>query len=299
MGAPATQAAVERHVLTNELGMSATVLTYGGILQSVRLPDGSNVVLGHEDVADYEHTTPRYMGALIGRYANRIAGARFTLDGREFVLTANDGPNCLHGGDEFDRALWSAEPVRDGVRLTHISPDGEHGFPGTVTAQVTYTLAPRRNQLRLDFAATTDAPTVVALTTHTYWKLGDGVPTLQLLADRYTPVDTQLIPTGEIAWVAGTEMDFRVARKLERDYDHNWVLNAQGLAAVLRDPASGRTLRVSTTEPGLQVYTHTGVALEPQRFPDSPNQPHFPTAVLRPGQTFRAATVYDFGEDGR
>ena len=143
------------------------------------------------------------------------------------------------------------------------------------------------------------APTVVSLTSHTYWKLGEGVPTLQLLADRYTPVDTQLIPTGEIAWVAGTPMDFRIARRIERSYDHNWVLNAQGLAAVLRDPASGRTLRVSTTEPGLQVYTHTGVALEPQRFPDSPNQPHFPTAVLRPGQTYRATTTYDFGEAER
>ncbi|MDA0141716.1 aldose epimerase family protein [Solirubrobacter deserti] len=290
---PATKAA-ERVELTNQLGMSVSVLTYGGILQTVRLPDGFNVALGHDDVADYEHAVPRYMGALIGRYANRIAGARFTLDGVEHELTANDGPNCLHGGDEFDRALWAAEPVRDGVRLTHVSPDGEHGFPGTVTAHVTYTLAPRRNQLKLDFEATTDAPTVVSLTTHSYWRLGDGVPVLQILADRYTPVDAQLIPTGEIAWVAGTEMDFRVARRLEREYDHNWVLNAQGLAAVLRDPASGRVLRLSTTEPGLQVYTHTGVALEPQRFPDSPNQPHFPTAVLRPGQTWRATTTYDF-----
>ncbi|MBE2320364.1 galactose mutarotase [Solirubrobacter sp. CPCC 204708] len=293
MSMPATKAA-ERVELTNQLGMSVSVLTYGGILQTVRLPDGFNVALGHDDVADYEHAVPRYMGALIGRYANRIAGARFTLDGVEHELTANDGPNCLHGGDEFDRALWAAEPVRDGVRLTHVSPDGEHGFPGTVTAHVTYTLAPRRNQLKLDFEATTDAPTVVSLTTHSYWRLGDGVPVLQILADRYTPVDAQLIPTGEIAWVAGTEMDFRVARRLEREYDHNWVLNAQGLAAVLRDPASGRVLRLSTTEPGLQVYTHTGVALEPQRFPDSPNQPHFPTAVLRPGQTWRATTTYDF-----
>jgi aldose 1-epimerase len=299
MIAPATPATTERHVLSNELGMSVSVLTYGGILQAVHLPDGVNVVLGHDDVADYEHAVPRYMGALIGRYANRIAGARFTLDGREHKLTANDGPNCLHGGDEFDRALWFAAPVRDGVRLTHVSPDGTHGFPGTVTAHVTYTLAPDRNQLRLDFEATTDAPTVVSLTSHTYWKLGEGVPTLQLLADRYTPVDTQLIPTGDIAWVAGTPMDFRIARRIERSYDHNWVLNAKGLAAVLRDPASGRTLRVSTTEPGLQVYTHTGVALEPQRFPDSPNQPHFPTAVLRPGQTYRATTTYDFGEGER
>jgi aldose 1-epimerase len=299
MGAPATPAAVERHVLGNELGMTADVLTYGGILQAVRLPDGTNVVLGHEDLAEYEHPVPRYMGALIGRYANRIAGARFTLDGREHVLTANDGPHCLHGGDEFDRASWAAERVQGGVRLTHVSPDGTHGFPGTVTAQVTYTLAPHRNRLRLDFRATTDAPTVVALTTHTYWKLGEGAPTLQLLADRYTPVDAELIPTGELAWVAGTDMDFRIARRIERDYDHNWVLNAQGPAAVLRDPASGRTLRVATTEPGLQVYTHTGVALEPQRFPDSPNQPHFPTAVLRPGQAYRSTTLYDFAEDGR
>ena len=292
MSAPATTA--ERVVLANELGMTASVLARGGILQAVQLPDGMNVVLGHDDVTGYDNPVPRYMGALIGRYANRIAGARFTLDGREHELTANDGPNCLHGGDEFDRATWTTEPVPDGVKLTHVSPAGVHGFPGTVTAQVTYSLAPHRNQLRPDFRATTDTPTVVALTTHTYWKLGEGVPTLQVLADRYTPVDAQLIPTGELAWVAGTDMDFRVARRIEREYDHNWVLNAQGLAAVLRDPASGRAVRVSTTEPGLQVYTHTGVALEPQRFPDSPNQPHFPTAVLRPGQTYRSTTVYDF-----
>lgn len=299
MSVPATQAAPARFVLSNEHGMTASVLTHGGILQAVHLPDGTNVVLGHDDVARYEHAVPRYMGALIGRYANRIAGARFTLDGREHLLTANDGPNCLHGGDEFDTATWSAAPVRHGVRLTHVSPDGEHGFPGTLTAQVIYTLAPRRNQLRLDFKATTDAPTVVALTSHTYWRLGEDVPTLQLLADRYTPVDAQLIPTGDVEWVAGGEMDFRAARRIERAYDHNWVLNGQGLAAVLCDPASGRTLRLSTTEPGLQVYTHTGVALEPQRFPDSPNQPHFPTAVLRPGKTYRSTTIYDFDEGDR
>ena len=299
MATPATTAAVERHVLSNELGLSVSVLSYGGILQSVHLPDGTNVVLGFDDVADYEHAVPRYMGALIGRYANRIAGARFTLDGHEHRLTANDGPNCLHGGDEFDRAHWTAESVRDGVRLTHSSPAGEHGFPGTLTAHVTYTLARDRNALRLDFEATTDAPTVVALTSHTYWKLGDGDHELQVLADRYTPVDAQLIPTGDIAWVSGTPMDFRAARRITRDYDHNWVLNAQGLAAVLRHPASGRVLRVSTTEPGLQVYTNTGVALEPQRFPDSPNQPHFPTAVLRPGQTYRSTTVYELGEESR
>jgi aldose 1-epimerase len=336
--------AIDRYVLENEHGMSVSVLTYGGALQSLYVPDRegrrASVVLGFEDLDGYadERSNP-YMGTLIGRYGNRIAGARFTLDGREYRLTPNDAPNCLHGGARgFDRAVWSAEGFQDGddagVRLTHVSPDGDQGFPGTLTVHVTYTLAGDRNRLRLDYKATTDAPTVVSLTNHTHWNLaGESSGSiedheLKLHAARYTPVDANLIPTGELATVAGTPMNFREFRRIgqrlrhgfeqlrhARGYDHNWVLDGPQPAAVLRDPHSGRVLTIATNEPGLQVYTDNffdgtlygaggrqyrqgaGVALEPQRFPDSPNQPHFPSAVLRPGETLRSETVFDFGTE--
>jgi aldose 1-epimerase len=339
--------AVDRYVLENALGMSVSVLTYGGALQSLYVPDRAgrlaNVVLGFEDLdgytnAAYERANP-YMGTLIGRYGNRIAGARFVLDGREHRLTPNDAPNCLHGGSHgFDRAVWSAAGFEEsggvGVRLSLVSPDGDQGFPGTLTVHVTYTLEGERNRLRLEYLATTDAPTVVSLTTHVHWNLaGEGSESiedheLKLGAERYTPVDANLIPTGELANVARTPMDFREFRRIgqrlrsgfeqlrhARGYDHNWVLDGPGPAAVLRDPASGRVLAISTTEPGLQVYTDNffdgtlygtggrqyrqgaGVALEPQRFPDSPNQPQFPSAVLRPGETLRSETVFDFSTE--
>ena len=348
--------AIDRYVLENGCGMSVAVLTYGATLQSVHAPDRrgrrDNVVLGFENLdgysnSAYERANP-YMGGIIGRYGNRIAGARFVLDGLQFQLTRNDPPNCLHGGQRgFDRAVWTAEGFeaddRVGVRLSHTSPDGDEGFPGTLTVHVTYTLDGERNRLRLDYLATTDAPTVVSLTTHTHWNLaGEGSGTiedheLRLNAAHYTPVDATLIPTGEISPVAGTPLDFRdfrrIGRRLRggfdqlryaRGYDHNWVLDhggtdpdAPGTAAVLVDPESGRVLTVSTSEPGLQVYTDNffdgtlyggsgrqyrqgaGVALEPQRFPDSPNQPQFPSAVLRPGETLRSSTIFDFTTEER
>jgi aldose 1-epimerase len=335
--------AIERYLLRNDRGMTAAILTYGGIVQSMEVPDRdgtmANVVLGFATLADYL-AKGAYFGTITGRYANRIAGARFSLDGRSYRLAANDGVNALHGGiGGFSSRVWRAAARRDagevGVALRYVSPDGEEGYPGTLDTEVTCTLT-ADNALRIDYRATTDKPTVVNLTNHSFFNLaGEGTGSvldheLTLHASRYTPVDEDLIPTGEIAPVSGSALDFTrpaaVGGRIRagepqllrgRGYDHNFVLDkpAAGglsLAARLRDPGSGRVLEVSTTEPGLQLYSGNfldgsavgtggrayrqsdGLCLETQHFPDSPNRPGFPATVLRPGETFRSTTVFAF-----
>ncbi|MEU1043483.1 aldose epimerase family protein [Streptomyces sp. NPDC005907] len=325
-------------------GTRLKVLSYGGIVQSLEIPDRhgrhKNVSLGFDNIEDYVASSP-YFGALIGRYGNRIAKGRFTLDGKAYQLSVNDGENSLHGGAKgFDKRVWDVEGFTSGsdvgLVLHHTSVDGEMGYPGTLRVKVTYTLT-RHGDWRIDYAATTDKATVVNLTNHVYWNLaGEGSGSvydheLSIAASRYTPVDSGLIPTGELAKVAGTPFDFRRTKTVGEDIreadqqllygkgiDHNWVLDKGSTArplqvATLRDPSSGRTLRIATTEPGLQFYSGnfldgtlvgTGgriyrqgdaLCLETQHFPDSPNQPSFPSTVLRPGQTYRTTTVHSFG----
>ncbi|SDK22564.1 aldose 1-epimerase [Streptomyces indicus] len=324
-------------------GVRLAVLSLGGIVQSLEVPDRrgrpANVSLGFDTVEAYT-AADRYFGALVGRYGNRIAKGRFTLDGRTYRLSANDGGNSLHGGAAgFDKVVWEVEPFVSGadvgLRLSYTSADGEMGFPGALGTVVTYTLT-RNGDWHVDYAATTDKPTVVNLTSHVYWNLGGEASgsvhghELSLAASRYTPVDSSQIPTGEAAAVEGTPFDFRRAKKVGaeirrahpqllhgRGFDHNWVLDKGSTAhpvevAELRDPASGRTLRIATTEPGLQFYSGNfldgtsagtggtvyrqgdGLCLETQHFPDSPNRPGFPSTVLRPGDTYRSATVHRF-----
>ena len=333
---------IEVFTLTNAAGVEVRAMTYGAIILSWKTPDRTgrltDIVLGFEDPARYLKGDSPYFGAIVGRYGNRIGGARFVLDGRTHALAANDGPNHLHGGKRgFDKVIWDGEPVKDSrgvaVAFTRTSPDGEEEYPGALTVRITYTLT-AKNELIVDYLATTDKATVVNLTQHSYFNLaGDGDilgHELRINADRYTPVDKTLIPTGELAPVEGTPFDFRKPTRIGariasehpqmqfgRGYDHNWVLARSGaglsVAAELFDPASGRTLQVSTTEPGLQfysgnfldgtltgkggkVYKHrNGLCLETQRFPDSPNKPNFPTTVLRPGEKYRTQTVFTTG----
>ncbi|WP_093767732.1 aldose epimerase family protein [Streptomyces sp. F-7] len=334
---------VDRWTLENG-GTRMEVLSYGGIVHSLEVPDRrgrrANVSLGLRTLEEYVASSP-YFGALIGRYGNRIAQGRFTLDGVPYQLSVNDGENSLHGGAQgFDKRVWDVEPFTRGsdvgLYLYYTAVDGEMGYPGTLRVKVTYTLT-RDGDWRIDYEATTDKATVVNLTNHVYWNLaGEGSGSvydheLSIAASRYTPVDSGLIPTGELARVAGTPFDFRRAKPIGRDirtahqqvlygqgFDHNWVLD-KGItrrpeqAAVLRDPASGRTLRIATNEPGLQFYSGNfldgtlvgsggrvyrqgdGLCLETQHFPDSPNQPAFPSTVLRPGETYRTTTVHTFG----
>ncbi|MGC3000903.1 aldose epimerase family protein [Streptomyces sp. G35A] len=324
-------------------GTRMKVLSYGGIVQSLEIPDRrghrANVSLGFDTIEEYVASSP-YFGALVGRYGNRIDKGRFTLDGKQYQLSVNDGENSLHGGAQgFDKRVWDVEPFTRGsdvgLYLYHTSVDGEMGYPGTLRVKVTYTLT-RNGDWRVDYEATTDHATVVNLTSHVYWNLaGEGSGSvydheLSIAASRYTPVDSGLIPTGELARVAATPFDFRRAKPIGRDirtahqqvlygqgFDHNWALD-KGItsrpeqAALLRDPSSGRVLRIATTEPGLQFYSGNfldgtltgtgghvyrqgdGLCLETQHFPDSPNQPSFPSTVLRPGQTYRTTTVHSF-----
>lgn len=338
--------AVQRYTLVNGRGMRVRVLTYGGIVQSIDVPDRhghiADVALGYKTVDDYvadQKDQGTYFGQLIGRYANRIAKGTFTLDGKTYHIPVNNNGNALHGGPEgFNTKVWKAEPIKKGrtvgVRLRYVSPDGEMGFPGTLTTTVDYTID-QANALKITYDATTDKPTVVNLTNHSYFNLaGEGSgdvydQLMQLNASTYTPTDKTQIPTGAIDPVAGTPMDFTRPTPIGahiRDatdqlitgqgYDHNWVINGGGKklteAAKVVDPRSGRVLTTYTTEPGVQLYTgnfldatEVGISghmyrqgdaftLEAQHFPDSPNQPNFPSTVLRPGQRYAQTTVYAF-----
>ncbi len=327
--------AVERFTLANKNGVTARIITYGATLTELHAPDRNgkfaDITLGFDTAEPWLGSHP-YFGVIAGRYANRIAGGKFTLDGKTYTLATNNGPNHLHGGiTGFDKRIWTPEPAGpNALRLSYASPAGEEGYPGTLTTSVTYTLTDD-NELRIEYRASTDAPTVLNLTNHAYWNLGGGADILghELLlhASRFTEVDATSIPTGKLPAAAGA-MDFSKPKAIGKDiaalkdtpgggYDHNWVLDgwAPGKlvpAAELHDPASGRTLSVSTTEPGIQFYTgnylkalpgrggktyekHGGLCLETQHFPDSPNHPHFPGTVLRPGTDFRSTTVYRFG----
>jgi aldose 1-epimerase len=317
-------------------------MTFGGIVVSLKVPDKNgkldDVVLGFDSPGDYVKNHD-YFGALIGRYGNRIAKGKFALDGKDYVLATNNGPNHLHGGKfGFDQRVWEAdeaesEPGRALV-LKYVSKDGEEGYPGTLSVKVRYAVTDS-NELKIEYSAITDKPTIVNLTQHSYFNLaGQGSGDilgheLTIVADRFTPVDSTLIPTGELRPVEGTPMDFRVpvaigARINQKDqqlifgggYDHNWVLTRKdstlSLAASLHDPTSGRVMDVWTTEPGLQFYSgnflngsavgkggktynyRNGLCLETQHFPDSPNKPQFPSTVLRPGENYMTTTLYRF-----
>jgi aldose 1-epimerase len=335
---------VDLITLRNDAGTEVGILTYGGVIRTLKTADRTgaldDIVLGFDTLAEYEEKSP-FFGTLVGRYGNRIAKGQFTLDGRTFTLARNNGPNHLHGGNTgWDKAVWVAgDPFQTatgaGVTLEHTSPDGDEGYPGTVNAVVTYTLTDT-NELVVDYEATTDAPTIINLTQHSYFNLG-GAQTPDVLghvltvhADGYTPVDAGLIPEGPIAPVGGTPFDFRapttIGARIGDDheqiargngYDHNFVLNRSGggvwPAARVLEPITGRTLAVSTTEPGVQFYTgnfldgtlagkggrvygrRAGFCLETQHYPDSPNRRDFPSPVLRPGQIYRSRTVFAFG----
>ena len=334
---------IQRYTLTNSQGMQLKVTNYGAVITELHVPDRAgnlaDVVLGYHDVADYINAVDKpYFGAVVGRYGNRIARGKFTLDGAESTLALNNYPNSLHGGTiGFDKVVWDAAIVGENrLRLTYRAKDGEEGYPGNLTAEVTYTLTDD-NELVVDYHATTDKATPVNLTQHSYFNLkGEGAGTIldhELLinADRYTPVDATLIPTGELAPVEGTPFDFRTAKKIGRDiaaggeqlgygngYDHNWVLQRTKaadeleLAARLSEPTTGRVMEVWTTEPGVQFYCGSflkgqlqgksgqpyvfrgGLCLETQHFPDSPNQPSFPNTILRPGESYDTQTVFKF-----
>lgn len=335
--------AIETITLTNDKGMTAKILTYGATLQSLIAPDrtgkSADVLLGYDDLSSYvDH--PNYFGVTVGRYANRIAGGRFSLDGESYQLTLNDKTNMLHGGTRgFDKVAWKVVSLKSGpkpsVVLSHVSPDGDQGYPGTLFVTTTYTLD-NDGALTIAFDAKTDKPTIVNMTNHAIFNLaGEGAPQgatqhrLTVPATAYSPVNAKLIPTGEPRPVEGTVFDFRAARtvadgirdgrdkqiRMGQGYDHNFILDkgltkTPELAARLEDPATGRVLEVLTTEPGLQFYTGNfldgtfmgkqghlyrmgdGIALEPQKFPDSPNQPSFPSARVDPGTPYRHVMIY-------
>jgi aldose 1-epimerase len=340
---------ITQYLLSNGRGLSVAIINYGAIVTSVAVPDregrAENVVLGFEGLDGYRGNDP-YFGAICGRFANRIAYGRFTLNGAEYQLATNNGPHHLHGGKSgFNEKVWQARPLTDemtpgeavGVELTHTSPDGEEGFPGTLKLTVVYTLN-SRNELRIDYEGTSDKPTPLNLTNHSYWNLSGLMPegqredtpdvldhVLVLQADRYVAVDETLIPTGQLAPVKGTPLDFTaphaIGERIERlkgegapgGYDHCYVIRGEpgSLRPAVRvtHSASGRVMEVETTEPGVQLYTgnflngsesnggfgkHRGFCLECQHFPDSPNQPEFPSTILRPREVYRQTTVHRF-----
>jgi aldose 1-epimerase len=337
---------VEIYTLRNENGMEARIMTYGGIIQSIKVPDRNgkfgDVTLGYDTLDGYLTNSP-YFGALIGRYGNRIARGHFTLDGQEYTLATNNGVNSLHGGLKgFDKVVWAVaegevEDQGPELKLTYLSKDGEEGYPGNLQVTATYTLMATENALQLKLKATTDKNTVVNLTAHPYFNLdGGGSDVLNQVvyidADRYTPVDSTLIPTGELAPVAGTPFDFRMPTaigahigddneqlKFGGGYDQNWVVNHPmgklALDARVTDPANGRVFEIWSTEPGLQfysgnflngtikgkggmVYPHRGTfVMEPQHFPDSPNHANFPSTVLHPGDVYRNTIIYKFSTE--
>jgi aldose 1-epimerase len=345
-GTTADGVEVMEYTLTNAMGTEVKIITYGGIITSIMLPDRhgemKNVALGFDNLADYETKSP-YFGCITGRYANRIAEGKFTLDDVEYQLDVNNGPNHLHGGVKgFDKVVWEVTQEIEGedgvgIELHYLSPDGDQNYPGALDTYVTYLLNDQ-NELVMNYKATTDAPTILNLTNHTYWNLageGEGAiydHILKINADYFTPDDENLIPTGELAPVEGTPFDFRMPKAIGegirsndpqivigRGFDHNWVLNRESpedtemmLAATLRDLPSGRVLEVWTTEPGIQFYAGNfldgslygpsgrayrqgdALALETQHYPDSPNQPDFPTTVLRPGETYDTTTIFKF-----
>ncbi len=333
---------VDLYTLKNRSGMEAKITNYGGIVVSLKVPDRKgaldDVVLGFDTLDEYVKNNP-FFGCLVGRYGNRIAKGKFTLNGKTCTLATNNGPNHLHGGLKgFDKKVWGAKDVSGkdgpGLELTCLSKDGEEGYPGNLSVKVTYTLTDR-NELRIDYHATTDQDTVVNLTNHSYFNLAgagsrDNLDHVMMIAaDRFTPVDKELIPTGELRSVKGTPFDFTtptaIGARIRQDdeqlkfgngYDHNWVLNSGGGALVLAvrvtEPTTGRIMEVLTTEPGVQFYGGNflngsnvgkggkvygfryGLCLETQHFPDSPNRPSFPSTVLKPGEEYKTTTVYRF-----
>jgi len=332
---------VDRYILRNSKGMEATICNYGGTVVSLLVPDRKgnfgDVVLGYTNLDGYVNKSP-YFGCLIGRYGNRIANGRFTLDGVTYQLATNDGPNHLHGGIKgFDKVVWQgkslAMPDGPALELTYVSKDGEEGYPGNLSVTAIYTLT-TDNALRLDFTATTDKPTICNLTHHSYFNLAGKGDILghevMMPANRFTPVDATLIPTGELKPVDGTPFDFRkpttIGARINNDdeqlkfgkgYDHNWVYDKKPGAVILlarvHEPTSGRVMEVWSTEPGLQFYTgnfldgtitgkggwvyqfRDAFCMEPQHYPDSPNEPDFPSTVLRPGQVYQNTIIYKFG----
>lgn len=329
-------AQVTEYTLTNPSGMSVSIINYGGTVTKLITPDKNkqmgDVVLGYNSLEGFLQSGNPYFGCLVGRYANRIAKATFTLDGQTYKLAANNDVNSLHGGNKgFDKVMWAAEKLAgdSSLKLTYTSRDGEEGYPGNLSVQVIYTLT-ADNGLRIDYSATTDKATPVNLTNHCYFNLSAGSDStilnheLQLFADQYTPVNDKLIPTGTNDAVAGTPMDFTAPKQIGRDianvkggYDHNWVAVRRGNSmfkiASLYHAQSGRLMDVYTTEPGIQFYSgnfldgtltdtkngakyikHAGMCLETQHFPDSPNQPSFPNTILKPGETYKQTTEYKF-----
>ena len=328
---------VTLYTVTNKNGLVLKMIDYGATVVSIETPDKdgklANITLSFPTIDGYLQRHP-YFGATVGRYGNRIAKGKFKIGDEEYTLATNNGPNHLHGGVKgFDAVMWKGEPVRNsdgaGIKFTRTSPDGEEGYPGNLDTTVTYTLTDD-NELRIDYEAKTDKPTVINLTNHTYWNLG-GQGSSQILgeelllnADKYIPVDADSIPTGELADVEGTPFDFRTMHAIgdkigeltntPQGYDHCYVLRGQdgklALAAKVHDPKTGRTMEVLTTEPGIQFYTgnyldgseagggfkqHEAFCLETQHFPDSPNQPEFPSTLLKPGETYKSTTVHKFG----
>jgi aldose 1-epimerase len=339
-GTTADGRSVDLYTLTNANGLEARIMTYGGVVASLRVPDRrgelGDVVLGYDQLDGYLKKGA-YLGALIGRYGNRIGNGRFSLEGHEYRLAQNNGENHLHGGlVGFDKVLWTGAdgPARDGagLKLTYLSKDGEEGYPGNLSVTVIYTLT-NSNELKISYSATTDKPTVVNLTNHSFFNLaGAGLNLgheIMINADRFTPVDKGLIPTGELKSVRGTPMEFKtpttIGARIDQDYeqltlaggyDHNYVLNKRdselSLAARVYEPGTGRVMEVYTTEPGMQFYSgnfldgsitgkggqvyqrRSAFCLETQHFPDSPNKPGFPSTVLKPGQHYSSTTIYKF-----